>query len=231
VIKTLLISLLVSIVYLPIQLQAKNSNYHFEETVQIQLPTLYLSKWEKGHQSVKKAGITTTRYYLNTESKDFWTQLINIQFKDKAHLDGATLEQAMQEEGAKSRWVTTKIHTKKENDILYERDFPSGEHELVRLIMTKKGMHRISYVKRGILSKEDKTQWIERLSQGEVRGRIKIPHVEKPKVKAASTKKAAPSTQKTTASAKKTAAPAKKKSASSKKPAKAKLGKPEKGKK
>lgn len=173
--RKIILLFLSSILISPINLLAKESKkeskYHFEETVHLSLPHLYLSKWQVGHQHIRKTGMATTRYMLSTESKDYWTQIVNIQFKDKAHLKVKTVEEAMNEEAKKSIWVNSKILSKKKNDVIYERDFPSGEHEIVRMIMTKKGLHRVAYIKKGPISQDDKKQWIERLTEAKVGGK------------------------------------------------------------
>lgn len=169
ILRKLFLYLLVSMLLIPVGLQAK---YRFEETVHVPLPHLYLSKWEVGYQNINKAGTVVTRYFLNTESKNNWTQIINIQFKDKVHLKGANVEKAMEQEALKSSWVTSKIHSQTEDECIYVRDFPTGEHEIVRMIMTEKGLHRVAYIKRGPLSKDERAQWIERLAQGKVGGKL-----------------------------------------------------------
>jgi hypothetical protein len=75
----------------------------------------------------------------------------------------------MREEAANNRYVTFKVHCHDANDLTFEKIFPTGMHELVRMIMTDKGLHRIGYVKRdGPFTELDRSQWMSRLAQGTV---------------------------------------------------------------
>lgn len=153
----------------PLGLQAK---YHFGETVYMPLPQNILHKWTMGFQKAdEEKGSAVTRYILETESNKDWSQLINIQFKDKKLVKATSATEAMQQEASKSRVVSQKVHSQNPDDVLYERDFPTGEHEIVRMIMTKKGLHRVAYVKKGPITKEERTLWVERLAMGKVGGK------------------------------------------------------------
>jgi hypothetical protein len=153
--------------------EEKEAKYIFEETVYVPLPEARLNKWVRGTEKADvNKGIAVTRYILETETMKNWTQMLNIQFKDKKHVQVESAEAAMKEEASKSNsLVKLKVLSKNPHDILFERDFPTGEHELARMIMTKKGLHRIAYIKRGPLSDEERTQWVDRLSQGMLGGR------------------------------------------------------------
>jgi hypothetical protein len=160
--------LLIILLFIPTAIQAK---YQYQETVYIPLPKSAIQKWKLGYQKANENGAAVTRYILESETIEYWTQMLNIQFKDRKLIKGATAKEEMENENAKSKWVTTKIHTDLPNDLIYERSFPSGEHEIVRLIMTKNGIHRAAYIKRGPLPQEEKNRWIELLSLGTVGGK------------------------------------------------------------
>ena len=152
--------------------QVKEAKYIFEETVYIPLPQDGLKKWKLGLQKAdEKKGSAVTRYFLESESASNWTQLINIQFKDTKLVKHGSAESAMQDEASKSQVVNQKVHFQNPHDVLYERAFPTGEHEIVRLIMTKKGLHRVAYVKKGPLTKEERVAWVQLLSKGMIGGK------------------------------------------------------------
>ncbi len=152
--------------------QIKEAKYIFEETVYVPLPQNALNKWKLGLQKAdEKKGSTVTRYFLESETENNWTQLINIQFKDTKLVKLDSAESAMQEESAKSQVVNQKVHFQNPHDVLYEREFPTGEHEIVRLIMTKKGLHRVAYVKKGPMTKEERIAWVQILSKGMIGGK------------------------------------------------------------
>jgi hypothetical protein len=150
----------------------KTAKYHFKETIHMSLPQNILNKWKLGVQKADKdKGTAVTRYILEKESIDKWSELVNIQFKDKKLVTAKSAEEAMKEEASKSKNVTSKVHYKNPHDVLYEREFPTGEHEIVRMILTRTGLHRVAYIKRGPLTNEDRTQWVELLSKGMIGGR------------------------------------------------------------
>ena len=152
--------------------QVKEAKYIFEETVYVPLPQHGLKQWKLGLQKAdEKKGSAVTRYFLESETASNWTELINIQFKDSKLVKLDSAESAMQEEAAKSQVVNQKVHFQNPHDVLYEREFPTGEHEIVRLIMTKKGLHRVAYVKKGPLTKEERIAWVQLLSKGMIGGR------------------------------------------------------------
>ena len=152
--------------------QVKETKYIFEETVYVPLPQEGMKKWKLGLQKAdEKKGSAVTRYILDSETTSNWTQLINIQFKDTKLVKVESAELAMQEESARSQVVNQKVHFQNPHDVLYEREFPTGEHEIVRLIMTKKGLHRVAYVKKGPITKEERIAWVQLLSKGMIGGR------------------------------------------------------------
>jgi hypothetical protein len=154
-----------------IGLQAK-SKYHFEETVYVPLPQSLMHKWKLGIQKAdEEKGASVTRYILESETMENWSQLLNIQFKDKELVKAKSAESAMEIEVSKSQHVNYKVLSHNPHDVLYEREFPTGEHEIVRMILTKKGLHRVAYVKRGPLTQEERSQWIGRLSKGMLGGK------------------------------------------------------------
>lgn len=150
---------------LPIGLQAK---YQYSETVFVPLPEKEIESWILGYQNVKENGLAITRYVLQTEEGKDWTKILNIHFKDKQHTTATTALEAMEQERILSPDAQSRLISHNINDCLYERSFPTGEHEIVRMIMTKKGLHRIAYIKRGNFDEKEKRDWISRLMSGVV---------------------------------------------------------------
>lgn len=177
--KNLFSFLFFALLIAPLGLQAKEqtkeqskNKYRFAETVYVPLPQNALHKWKLGFQKAdEEKGSAVTRYILETETTKEWSQLLNIQFKDKSLVKVESAEAAMRAEADKSRVVNHKVHSQNPHDVLYERQFPTGEHEIVRMIMTKKGLHRVAFVKKGPITKEERTQWVERLSKGMIGGK------------------------------------------------------------
>lgn len=143
-----------------ISLQAQ---YQYDETVFIPLQEDELNKWKIEHQTTTEDGISSTRYIPSSENTANWSKLLNIKFHDRNTLHASTAMEAMQREQTSSPRVLCNVLNQNINDLTYERAFPTGEHELVRMIMTKKGLHRISYVKRGPFDQEERNYWVERL--------------------------------------------------------------------
>lgn len=121
-----------------------------------------------GYQNVKENGLATTRYILEAEEGKNWTKILNIHFKDKQHITATSALEAMEQERVLSPDAKSLLITQTINDCLYERSFPTGEHEIVRMIMTKKGLHRVAYIKRGSFDESERRDWIARLMSGVV---------------------------------------------------------------
>ena len=145
----------------PLVLQAK---YKFDETIFI--PLEQSSEWKLGKQDVSKDGICVTQYVLAYENASNWSKLLTIHFKDHAHVKSETAREAMKQEHQMSPMATIELITNQPNDITYERTFPSGEREIVRMVMTKKGLHRAAYLKKGPLNDSERQFWVNRLQSG-----------------------------------------------------------------
>jgi hypothetical protein len=157
--------LAITALLIPLNLQAK---YNFEETVFFPLPHI-LSKWKVGYQQTRPDGSSITRYILENETMENWTQLVNVQFKDHRQFKCVDAVEAMKQEASDNRSVTYKVHSQAPDDLIFEKIFPTGEHELVRMILTKRGLHRIAYAKRdGPFTETDRSQWLDRLSRGTI---------------------------------------------------------------
>lgn len=148
---------------LPFTLQAK---YNFDETLFI--PIEQTGTWKKGKEASSDEGSSLTRYLLETETQSNWSKLLTIQFKDRELVKGNTAEEAMSQEQLLSPAVMCVMIRNLPNDVVYERTFPSGEHELVRMVMTKKGLHRAAYLKRSPFEGEERSLWARRLMSGVV---------------------------------------------------------------
>lgn len=145
------------VMFVPLALMAK-------EKVSIPLPQI-LTKWKKGFQDE-----CTTRYFLENETTERWSELVNIQFKERKLVKCSTAVEAMKQESLLNHRVIYKIHSQSPNDLIFEKIFPTGVHEIVRMIMTDKGLHRIGYAKTtSPFTEIDRSQWIERLTKAEVK--------------------------------------------------------------
>lgn len=146
---------------LPFTVQAE---YNFDETLFI--PIEQTGLWKKGNEASSDQGSSITRYLLETETQNNWSKLLTIQFKDRELVNGSTAEEAMSHEKSLSPNVTWVLIRNLPNDVVYERSFPSGEHELVRMVMTKKGLHRAAYLKRSSFEENERSLWVGRLMNG-----------------------------------------------------------------
>lgn len=145
------------VLFLPLALMAK-------ETVSIPLPQI-LTKWKMGFQDE-----CTTRYYLENETTERWSELVNIQFKERKLVKCSTAIEAMKKESLLNHRVIYKIHSQSPNDLIFEKIFPTGVHEIVRMIMTDKGLHRIGYAKtEPPFTEIDRSQWLERVANAEIK--------------------------------------------------------------
>jgi hypothetical protein len=134
-----------------------------QERVSISLPQI-LSKWKMGFQDQN-----TTRYFLERESCDKFSEIVNIQFKERKIVKCSTAAEAMKQESLLNHRVIYKVHAQGTNDLIFEKIFPTGVHEVVRMIMTDKGLHRIAYAKtEALFTESDRSQWIERLAKAEI---------------------------------------------------------------
>lgn len=148
---------------LPFSLSAK---YKFDETVFIQLEQSEV--WKKAKETSSEQGSCLTRYILDSENEINASKILTIQFKDKQIVQVRTAQEAMAREQQMSPQAQWKIIRSQPNDILYERTFPTGEHEIVRMVMTKKGLHRAAFLKRGPLEEDERASWTQRLMNGVV---------------------------------------------------------------
>lgn len=142
------------------------AKYQFNETIFMQLPTQEKDVWVVGHQDNKENGLSVTRYMLQSELGQNWTKMLNINFKDKQHISASTALEAVEQERVLSPEAQSRILSQHINDLVYERSFPTGEHEIVRMIMTKKGLHRVAYIKRSSIDQQERTEWMRRLMSG-----------------------------------------------------------------
>ncbi|MCH9627054.1 MAG: hypothetical protein S4CHLAM2_06880 [Chlamydiales bacterium] len=155
--------LLLAVLAFPLTLQAK---YKFDETVFI--PIEETGSWKVGKQTASEQGASLTRFVLESETESDWSKLITIQFKDRQLIQGKTAEEAMNQEQALSPLASIHVLKRLPNDVTYERTFPAGEHEIVRMVMTKKGLHRVACLKKGSFEHSEQKQWIECLTSGVV---------------------------------------------------------------
>ena len=140
--------------------------YNFDETVS--LPLEHSEMWKRGRQASQENGFCLTHYQLKDESENQWSKLITIHFKDLSLVKGASAQEAMVEEQQKSPTVKCTWVQHAPDDLIYERSFPLGERELVRLIKTDKGIHRIAYVKKGPWEENERSAWTERLKKAKI---------------------------------------------------------------
>ncbi|MEZ5315655.1 MAG: hypothetical protein R3E91_05575 [Chlamydiales bacterium] len=142
------------------------ASYTFDETFLI--PFEEKNIWKKVKESADDNGSSISHFIGEEENGANWPELLTIQFKDSHLIEGSTAEEAMISEQKKSPLVKWQIIRNDPNDVIYERFFPKGEHELVRMIMTKKGLHRAAYLKQKAFNENEKTAHIHCLIKGTI---------------------------------------------------------------
>lgn len=153
--------LILLLLIIPFTLQAK---YKFDETFFI--PLEQKDAWKKAKESATQDGYCLTRFVHGDKTEGNWTELLTIQFRDRNLIQGMTAQEAMANEQKMSPLAKWQLIKSDPNDVIYERSFPGGEHELVRMVMTKKGLHRAAYLKRGAFEESERSAWIDRLMSG-----------------------------------------------------------------
>jgi hypothetical protein len=132
-----------------------------------------LTKWHCGHQQTVLSGDSISEWVPRGQDVYTRKELITIQFiagfpgipaasefVDKMH----SLSQARYSD------MTWKVLERSDNDVLYEWSLPSGhqgvppQHEIVRVISTDAGIHRVAYEK-SVPELDDETRelWLSRL--------------------------------------------------------------------
>lgn len=147
------------------------AKYSYTETMHVPLGQNEEKLWKKGYQNATETGAASTRYIPAGEDIQHWTQLLNIQFKDRSLLKATSAVEAMTEEASLNENVSYKIHSQTPNDVLFEKIFPTGENEIARMVMTTKGLHRIGYVKKEKLTSRESHDWLAKLAHGQIGGK------------------------------------------------------------
>lgn len=106
-----------------------------------------------------------------------WTQLVTVQFFEKDFYKKTPEEHILNQLYAIEKMAinTQKMFQKsvisnKTTDIVYEWSFDKGkESEIARVFVTDKGMYHLHYAKKGTISTQEKTQWLEILNKAKVK--------------------------------------------------------------
>jgi len=154
-----------------------NTPYDYSEFMEIKVPESEArDKWTQVTREISEDGISSFEWIPKTEKLDARTEIITIHFMAKRLKDAkpSTAKQIVvnifkqsSQQYPDMQWVTIQDD---ENDFIYEWSLPYGsdivpqQDEIVRIVSTDKGFHRIAYEKRVPKMDEHTRQlWINRL--------------------------------------------------------------------
>lgn len=145
-------------------------------------------EWVPRHQTLKnRTELLTFQFFANRQDPSAGTVIKNLLFSSKPFARGKQHEAAeiyinklyaeMRSNYPNMIWNTISLS---ENDVVFEWVLPNGipskkippQHEIVRILTTQKGMHRIAYEKRTThLDENERALWIDRISKAPLRTR------------------------------------------------------------
>ncbi len=162
--------------------QMLGMEYVFNETMFIDIPQQELKqKWKQAHSQSMNDGWAIVEWIPKNQTLDNRNEMITVQFSDhslsKVKVTSAQqfvniLYNDMQIQYPGMIWNTIE---QSENDMLFEWILPNGyknfppQHEIVRIICTSKGIHRIAYEKKvSKLDPQTRDLWISRLANAKL---------------------------------------------------------------
>ena len=151
--------------------------YDYNEFMEIRVPEAEAkAKWKQVTKYASEDGLSSFEWVPNNQTLDNRTEIITIQFMAKKTKDGNpslakqiafNIYKQSSMQYPDMVWNTIQDE---EDDFIYEWSLPNGteglpkQHEIVRIVSTDKGFHRIAYEKRTAKIDEHSRQlWINRL--------------------------------------------------------------------
>ncbi|CRX39555.1 hypothetical protein [Estrella lausannensis] len=156
----------------------KNTKYDYSEHMEINVPDDEVrDKWKLANRIVADDGIATFEWIPQMQKLENRTEILTVQFMAKRLKDikpstakelATNIYKQARMQYPELRWNVLKDG---ETDYLYEWILPRGadgidpQHEIVRIISTDRGFHRIAYEKRvATLDAVTRKIWIDRLA-------------------------------------------------------------------
>ena len=143
-----------------------------------ELINLDWTQWENA-VSVSNQSMILNQYGLKGEDvKNFqWSELVTVQYfpkgvvkeqNAKAYLESHLKSIADMAKGANKNFKNI-ILIETPDEVFYEWKFDDGkESEVARILYTDKGIYHYHYAKKGVITPEERTRWIEVLKKGKV---------------------------------------------------------------
>lgn len=156
----------------------KNTKYDYSEHMEISVPEDEVrDKWKLANRIVADDGIATFEWIPQMQKLENRTEILTVQFMAKRLRDAkpstarelaTNIYKQARMQYPELRW---NVIQDGETDYLYEWILPRGadgvdpQHEIVRIISTDKGFHRIAYEKKvSTLDPVTRKIWIDRLA-------------------------------------------------------------------
>ena len=136
------------------------------------------SKWELAYSAGNDTNWIVEYGIKGEDVQNYkWTELVTVQFFEKEFYKKTPEEHILAQLGAIEQMAvnTQKMFQKsvisnKTTDIVYEWIFDKGsESEIARVVQTKKGLYHFHYCKKGIISKQERQQWIDLLNKAKIK--------------------------------------------------------------
>lgn len=151
--------------------------YDYNEYMEIRVPEAEAkSKWTQINKHISEDGISSFEWIPNNQKLESRTEIITIQFMSKKTKDG---KPALAREIVFNVYKSANLNypdmiwntiQDEDDDFMYEWSLPNGadglpkQHEIVRVVSTDKGFHRIAYESRAPkLDEHTRQLWIYRL--------------------------------------------------------------------
>lgn len=156
----------------------QSTKYDYSEHMEINVPEDEVrDKWKLANRIVADDGISTFEWIPQMQKLDNRTEILTVQFMAKRLRDAkpstarelaTNIYKQARMQYPELRWNVIRDGDK---DYLYEWILPRGadgvdpQHEIVRIISTDKGFHRIAYEKKvSSLDQVTRKVWIDRLA-------------------------------------------------------------------
>lgn len=150
----------------PLLANTPSSGYRFTESLEIPMSKAEQAKWRVGHYERTPDGISTVERIPRDQSMQSWTEMISTHFFAHGNhcftANSAIAWAQVAEEG--------EIIDEDENEVILEEVItessgaPYTLHEIIRVIWTPKGVHRVSYSYKGEkLDYEQRKYWLNKL--------------------------------------------------------------------
>jgi hypothetical protein len=153
--------------------------YNFSEIIVLAIPKNQLvHEFKEVTRSATPNGLTLRELIPPNESLENWSKMLTIQFLDKKLLPSSDLRNNLKllymQAKEKYQGLVWNVIEQSPETSTYEWACPYGfrsipaQYEIVRLIMTKKGLHRAAITKKSPFSDSERQLWLQRLGEAHI---------------------------------------------------------------